>query len=33
MAYGATKTRLRGATIKHVLATLDQDMLNIAAGN
>jgi enoyl-CoA hydratase/carnithine racemase len=32
MAYAATKKRLRGKTIEHVLATLDADMAAIAAG-
>lgn len=31
-AYGATKKRLRGATIEHVLATLDDDMQSMAGG-
>ena len=32
-AYHATKRRLRGKAIQHILSTLDQDMLSIAAGN
>jgi enoyl-CoA hydratase len=32
MAYGATKQRLRGRTIEHILATLDADMASIAGG-
>jgi enoyl-CoA hydratase len=32
MAYHATKTRLRGKTIAHIVATLDDDMKAIAAG-
>jgi enoyl-CoA hydratase len=32
MAYHATKTRLRGKTIAHIVATLDDDMKAISAG-
>jgi enoyl-CoA hydratase/carnithine racemase len=32
MAYGATKKRMRGKTIEHILSTLDADMASIAAG-
>lgn len=32
MAYAATKKRLRGRTIEHILSTLDADMAAIAAG-
>ena len=32
MAYGATKKRLRGKTIEHVLSSLDADMAAIARG-
>ena len=32
MAYHATKTRLRGKTIAHIVATIDADMKAIAAG-
>jgi enoyl-CoA hydratase len=32
MAYAATKTRMRGKTIEHVLASLDEDMRRIASG-
>lgn len=32
MAYGATKSRLRGNTIKYIVDTLDDDMKNISTG-
>jgi enoyl-CoA hydratase len=32
MAYHATKKRMRGKTIEHILSTLDADMASIAAG-
>lgn len=32
-AYHATKTRLRGKTIAHILGTLDEDMRNIMLGS
>jgi hypothetical protein len=31
-AYGATKTRLRGKTITHILGTLEEDMASLLAG-